>query len=73
LNDDKDSELQGGHTLFFKPKKRKGLQLVVDVPPRTGAALLHGHGDQCMPHEGAVVIKGVKYLLRTDIMCNIDE
>lgn len=36
--------------------------------PVQGACLVHGHGRQCLLHEGAAVTSGVKYLLRTDVM-----
>ncbi|OQR97174.1 hypothetical protein THRCLA_07082 [Thraustotheca clavata] len=74
LNDHKDSDLIGGHTLFYTStkKKRKGkVDLpvpVLDVGPDTGKALMHGHGEHCLEHEGQLVERGEKYVLRTDIM-----
>ncbi|EQC29107.1 hypothetical protein SDRG_13138 [Saprolegnia diclina VS20] len=79
LNDEKDSDLVGGHTLFYTSttsqtkKKRKGKPTdgptpVLDVGPDTGKALLHGHGEHCLEHEGQRVERGEKYVLRSDIM-----
>ena len=28
----------------------------------------HRHGHECLPHEGSEVIKGIKYILRSDVM-----
>ncbi|OQS01145.1 hypothetical protein ACHHYP_01718 [Achlya hypogyna] len=79
LNDHKDSDLVGGHTLFYtstshNPKKKarkgkaEGPTPVLDVGPDTGKALMHGHGEHCLEHEGELVTRGEKYVLRTDIM-----
>ncbi|KAG7391476.1 hypothetical protein PHYBOEH_006666 [Phytophthora boehmeriae] len=64
LNDSQDSDLQGGDTVFYGDHK----EVVLSVAPETGSALVHGHGDRCLLHEGALVTRGVKYLLRTDVM-----
>uniref|UniRef100_A0AAV1UTE0 Fe2OG dioxygenase domain-containing protein n=1 Tax=Peronospora matthiolae TaxID=2874970 RepID=A0AAV1UTE0_9STRA len=69
LNDSTDSDLQGGSTIFYANEAgAKEEQVVLDVVPETGSALVHGHGDRCLLHEGALVTRGVKYLLRTDVM-----
>ncbi|KAE9022342.1 hypothetical protein PF011_g4516 [Phytophthora fragariae] len=69
LNDSKDSDLLGGDTIFYANEAgAKEEQVVLSVAPETGAALVHGHGDRCLLHEGALVTRGAKYLLRTDVM-----
>jgi predicted 2-oxoglutarate/Fe(II)-dependent dioxygenase YbiX len=69
LNDSTDSDLQGGNTIFYANEAgAKEEQVVLSVAPETGSALVHGHGDRCLLHEGALVTRGAKYLLRTDVM-----
>lgn len=69
LNDASDSELVGGSTIFYANEAgAKQQHVVLSVAPETGAALVHGHGDRCLLHEGALVTSGAKYLLRTDVM-----
>jgi predicted 2-oxoglutarate/Fe(II)-dependent dioxygenase YbiX len=58
------SDPQGGETLFYDLRGRRA----ASVKPRTGLALLHLHGDECMEHEGAAVTGGVKYVLRSDVV-----
>lgn len=53
LNDD----FAGGHTVFH--------DLGLDVAPRRGLALLFQHR---LLHEGCVLERGTKYVLRTDVM-----
>ncbi len=53
LNDD----FTGGATDFH--------DFAASVTPRTGMALLFQH---MLLHEGATVLTGVKYVLRTDVM-----
>jgi hypothetical protein len=36
--------------------------------PEAGAILMHMHGDRCLEHEADPVLKGIKYVLRTDIV-----
>lgn len=38
------------------------------VQTKAGMALLHKHGQDCMIHEGRLVEKGVKWVLRSDVM-----
>lgn len=45
-----------------------GGKVAASFSPVQGACLVHGHGRQCLLHEGAAVTSGVKYLLRTDVM-----
>lgn len=69
LNDASDSDLVGGNTVFYANEAgAKHEEVVLSVAPETGAALVHGHGDRCLLHEGALVTSGAKYLLRTDVM-----
>ncbi|CAM9331239.1 unnamed protein product [Ectocarpus sp. 12 AP-2014] len=58
--------LRGGETVFYKGNY--GDKVAASFSPRQGACLVHGHGQQCLLHEGAAVTSGVKYLLRTDVM-----
>ena len=54
----------GGDTVFMKTAKAE----LCRVAPQRGMALLHAHGRRCLLHEGEEVRRGVKYLLRADIM-----
>lgn len=38
------------------------------VPATKGTLLIHRHGDACLLHEGRKVIRGSKYVLRTDLV-----
>ena len=58
--------LAGGETAFYMGAY--GGRVVAEVVPVTGRLLLHGHGAQCLTHEGRVVTAGVKYVLRTDVV-----
>lgn len=69
LNDESDSDLRGGSTIFYANEfDAQDGHPVLNVAPQTGAVLLHGHGDRCLLHEGAEVTAGAKYLLRSDVM-----
>ncbi|ESK96882.1 hypothetical protein Moror_6460 [Moniliophthora roreri MCA 2997] len=59
--------VEGGETLFFKTEKRKPSDTVI-APLTRGTALLHRHGQHCLFHEGSKVLKGIKYVLRSDLM-----
>lgn len=54
LNDDFD----GGNTVFFRPQR-------IEIRPTMGSVLVFQHHQS---HEGAVVERGVKYVLRSDVM-----
>lgn len=41
--------------------------------PRAGTMLLHVHGDRCLAHEADPVEKGVKVVLRTDVVFGTSE
>lgn len=58
------ASLDGGETIFWATKAK---QLCVFQPQR-GVALLHAHGRRCLMHEAAEVTRGVKYVLRSDVM-----
>ncbi|XP_027366585.1 uncharacterized protein LOC113872903 [Abrus precatorius] len=56
--------LVGGETVFYGPRN----STVAEVAPTEGTALLHLHGDKCLLHEARNVTKGVKYVLRSDVV-----
>ena len=56
-----NSEFEGGETSFFTDSS----ELVIKVKPVTGRAAIF---DRNIYHTGNTVLKGVKYLMRTDIM-----
>ncbi|GJE95187.1 2OG-Fe(II) oxygenase [Phanerochaete sordida] len=59
--------VEGGETLFYKQERGKPKETI--TPPLTrGTALLHRHGNECLLHEGSPVLKGTKYILRSDLM-----
>jgi len=53
-----NEEFEGGETVFF-------VEPEVVIKPRTGAGLFFQHP---IIHEGALVISGIKYAARTDLM-----
>ncbi|KAH7099086.1 hypothetical protein BKA62DRAFT_325392 [Auriculariales sp. MPI-PUGE-AT-0066] len=68
--------VQGGETIFY-PEARvlskrdaagKTATTVVPIAPVRGTALLHRHGRECALHEGAEVLKGIKWVLRSDVL-----
>ncbi|KAJ8078679.1 hypothetical protein PM082_012962 [Marasmius tenuissimus] len=59
--------VEGGETLFYKTEKQKPNDTIT-APLTRGTALLHRHGQHCMLHEGSKVLKGIKYVLRSDLM-----
>ncbi|ORZ31180.1 hypothetical protein BCR44DRAFT_36412 [Catenaria anguillulae PL171] len=64
--EDKANALAGGETVFYHPDSKR--KVVASVAPIQGRALLHRHGHACLLHEGAAVEKGVKYVLRSDVI-----
>lgn len=58
------SECKGGATKFYP----HGLKRGIAVQPEKGTILFHVHGDRCLDHEGEKVLKGTKYVLRTDVV-----
>merc|ERR550514_692968 len=55
---------KGGETKFLNPHGGDGSK-TVDVVPRRGLCLVFDHR---LLHEGALLLKGVKYAVRTDVM-----
>lgn len=66
-----DLQVKGGETVFWKD--HDGRRPALAFPPTRGVCLYHGHGDECMTHEGAGVESGTKYLLRTDVVYEYDK
>ncbi|KAL0478284.1 hypothetical protein AKO1_008527 [Acrasis kona] len=58
------SNLKGGDLVFYKGRKK----VVASIKPEAGLLVIHEHGDRCLQHEALSVLKGVKYVFRTDIM-----
>jgi hypothetical protein len=54
--------LVGGATSFLSSNEKRRL----DINPNPGSALIFQH--KRLYHEGAEVLRGVKYALRTDIL-----
>jgi len=72
LNDD----FEGGCTTFFLPKAgEEGTLESRPIKPRCGSASVFPHGELPEPllHEGSPVVKGAKYLLRTDVVYTTGE
>lgn len=63
-------DVQGGSTIFWtKEPNRKGKGgESIGVKLKTGRAVLHKHGDDCLLHEGEMVTAGDKWILRSDVM-----
>jgi predicted 2-oxoglutarate/Fe(II)-dependent dioxygenase YbiX len=59
-----NEDFEGGHTIFDY-KNEKGELQVIEIQPKTGTALCFVHE---IKHEGKSVPKGIKYVLRSDIM-----
>ncbi|KIL00107.1 hypothetical protein PAXRUDRAFT_822048 [Paxillus rubicundulus Ve08.2h10] len=59
--------VEGGETLFYKEERGVPRETIV-APLARGTALLHRHGNECLLHEGSLVHKGTKYILRSDLM-----
>jgi len=68
-------DFEGGHTTFFPWPKPKSGPAEVAVKPIRGSALLfpHGSAPQSPEHEGSVVLSGLKYVLRSDIMYHVKD
>ncbi|PVG03079.1 hypothetical protein CPB86DRAFT_859716 [Serendipita vermifera] len=60
----------GGETAFYVEegtgKSRRQREVVPSLT--RGSLLLHRHGKECLLHEGRLVARGTKYVLRSDLM-----
>lgn len=57
---------EGGQTVFYSEDRVNGLRrIVASIEPHAGMALVFAHG---WWHEGAKVLSGRKYVLRSDVM-----
>ena len=57
-------ELRGGATVFHATAKRE----LCRVEPELGAVCMHAHGRRCLLHESEAVQRGVKWVLRGDVL-----
>lgn len=62
-----NENLEGGETTFFERRRSGSKKLIANriIRPRTGMALAFDH---LLFHEGSIVTKGKKYVLRSDII-----
>lgn len=62
-----NENLEGGETTFFERRKKGTKKLIPNrvISPKTGMALAFDH---LLFHEGSIVTKGNKYVLRSDIV-----
>jgi len=68
LNDGK-SDFGGGRTRFFGPNKKNGKwKEIGSVTASPGLALMFNQHPDRIEHDGEVLTKGTKYLMRTDVM-----
>jgi hypothetical protein len=70
LND----EFEGGETTFFMPSAREGVMNAYPVKPVMGGVAMFPHGEAAgaLLHEGTGVRKGAKYVIRTDVLYDVD-
>jgi len=59
-----EQPLIGGDTVFMATAKTELLR----VTPKAGMALLHAHGRRCLMHYAEEVERGIKYVLRADVL-----
>lgn len=64
--ENEEDELEGGATSFLSKDETRRL----DVNPKTGSVLIFQH--RSLYHEGAIVTKGTKYTMRTDLLYKLD-
>ncbi|KAJ3021539.1 hypothetical protein HKX48_008301 [Thoreauomyces humboldtii] len=71
LNDN----FEGGHTTFFTPAPTVGSLDAWPVAPRAGCVMCFPHGDAkgALLHEGSAVSKGVKYIIRADVLYTLPK
>jgi len=58
----------GEQTVFYRERQGGPTREKIVVPLTRGTALLHRHGYECSLHVGKEVLKGTKYILRSDVM-----
>ncbi|GAA5955448.1 hypothetical protein JCM10213_000377 [Rhodosporidiobolus nylandii] len=58
----------GGETVFYPNPSKKDNGPAILPELKAGRALLHRHGQVCSLHEGRLVEKGEKWVLRSDVM-----
>lgn len=70
LND----EFEGGETTFFVPSVREGVLNAYPVRPVMGSVCVFPHGETkgALLHEGTGVVKGAKYIIRTDVEFDVE-
>jgi hypothetical protein len=66
--DGKQEHVVGGETAFFA-SSADGANELFRVPPDQGVALIFRHGATCQPHASLPVRRGVKTVLRSDVVC----
>jgi len=70
LND----SFEGGGTSFYSPSRDDGVLHMRAVRPMEGCALVFPHGKMSAAlHEGSGVTKGVKYVIRTEVLFPISQ
>jgi len=60
-----DGDFEGGSTNFLRLSDK---HILKEVIPQTGMALVFQQKDDKAHHEGALLKKGEKHILRTDVM-----
>jgi hypothetical protein len=70
LNDD----FEAGETTFFMPSVREGVMNAYPVRPVMGAVAMFPHGETfgALLHEGTGVRKGAKYVIRTEVVYDVN-
>jgi hypothetical protein len=70
LND----EFEGGETTFFLPSSRDGVMNAYPVNPVMGSVVMFPHGETkgALLHEGTGVKRGAKYIIRTDVVYDVE-
>jgi hypothetical protein len=70
LND----EFEGGETTFFMPSAKEGVMNAYPVKPVMGGVVMFPHGETAgaLLHEGTGVRKGAKYVIRTDVLYDVE-
>jgi prolyl 4-hydroxylase len=72
LNSSNDGDYEGGNTNFFDPKCFGTNEKIIreSIKPDAGMGIVFVQDDITLPHEGALVSSGVKYMIRTDVLYN---